>query len=481
MIRARHVGEGAADDRRATHADRRRAVRPDRRRRREPRRRSRELVATASARGARAGGLPRVLELLRRPVRRVARRARPGHRRAVRRRRSSRIAASHDVAHRRRPASSGRATSGACATPSSPSTAPGVLARYRKLHLYDAFGQRESDWVEPGELAEPETFELDGLRFGLMTCYDLRFPEVGRLLADAGADVFVVPAEWVRGPLKEHHWRTLLHARAIENTVFVAAADHPPPLGVGPLDDRRSAGRRARLRRHGDRRRRRAPRSRRGRARAAGQPVAAAAPAARRAARTERPASAARRRAGMPPPRARRRACTPRTARGSRTRLAAPGVTNAVSGMATTPARWGSSRQNAAASVAPRGAASATVKYEPDGVDTSNPAARRPAPSRSRLRAQRLGDPAEERVGQPQPGRDRGLERRAVDVGEELLDGEHRVDEVGGAGHPADLPARGREGLAARRDRERALPRARAASRSARAARRRRGARTPRR
>ncbi|GAA2012215.1 carbon-nitrogen hydrolase family protein [Microbacterium ulmi] len=111
--------------------------------------------------------------------------------------------------------------------------ADGVRARYRKLHLYDAFGQRESDWVEPGELAEPETFEVEGLRFGLMTCYDLRFPEVGRLLADAGADVFLVPAEWVRGPLKEHHWRTLVHARAIENTVFVAAADHPPPLGVG--------------------------------------------------------------------------------------------------------------------------------------------------------------------------------------------------------------------------------------------------------
>jgi predicted amidohydrolase len=66
-----------------------------------------------------------------------------------------------------------------------------------------------------------------------MTCYDLRFPEVGRLLADAGADVILVAAEWVRGALKEHHWRTLLTARAIENTLFVAAADHPPPLGVG--------------------------------------------------------------------------------------------------------------------------------------------------------------------------------------------------------------------------------------------------------
>lgn len=109
----------------------------------------------------------------------------------------------------------------------------GLHAHYRKLHLYDAFGQRESDWVEPGAPGEPQTFEVEGLRFGLMTCYDLRFPEVGRVLVDAGAEAFLVPAEWVRGPLKEQHWRTLLHARAIENTVFVAAADHPPPLGVG--------------------------------------------------------------------------------------------------------------------------------------------------------------------------------------------------------------------------------------------------------
>jgi predicted amidohydrolase len=109
----------------------------------------------------------------------------------------------------------------------------GLVATYRKLHLYDAFGQRESDWIEAGELVPPQVFSHGGLRFGLMTCYDLRFPEVARTLVDAGADAILVPAEWVRGPLKEHHWRTLLHARAIENTVFVAAADHPPPLGVG--------------------------------------------------------------------------------------------------------------------------------------------------------------------------------------------------------------------------------------------------------
>lgn len=111
--------------------------------------------------------------------------------------------------------------------------AAGVRAVYRKLHLYDAFGQRESDWVEPGQITAPQTFELDGLRFALMTCYDLRFPEVARVLADAGAHVVLTAAEWVRGPLKEHHWRTLLHARAIENTLYVAGADHPPPLGVG--------------------------------------------------------------------------------------------------------------------------------------------------------------------------------------------------------------------------------------------------------
>ncbi|MET0932955.1 MAG: carbon-nitrogen hydrolase family protein [Mycetocola sp.] len=108
-----------------------------------------------------------------------------------------------------------------------------LVARYRKQHLYDAFGQKESDWVVAGALDEPELFELGGLRFGIQTCYDIRFPEVTRRIVDAGADVVLVPAEWVRGPLKEHHWRTLVTARAIENTVYVAAADHSPPIGVG--------------------------------------------------------------------------------------------------------------------------------------------------------------------------------------------------------------------------------------------------------
>jgi predicted amidohydrolase len=108
-----------------------------------------------------------------------------------------------------------------------------LVATYRKLHLYDAFGDRESQWVLPGTVTDPETFEVGGLRVALQTCYDVRFPEVTRRLVDAGATLVLVPSEWVRGPLKEHHWRTLLTARALENTVFLAAADHTPPIGVG--------------------------------------------------------------------------------------------------------------------------------------------------------------------------------------------------------------------------------------------------------
>jgi predicted amidohydrolase len=108
-----------------------------------------------------------------------------------------------------------------------------VVAQYRKLHLYDAFGARESDLVRAGVVEEPGTFEVAGFTVGLQTCYDIRFPEVTRRLVDAGADLVLVPAEWVPGPLKEQHWRTLVTARALENTIYVAAADHAPPGGVG--------------------------------------------------------------------------------------------------------------------------------------------------------------------------------------------------------------------------------------------------------
>ena len=108
-----------------------------------------------------------------------------------------------------------------------------MVAKYRKLHLYDAFGQRESDWVVPGLIEPPETFTVGGFTAGLQTCYDVRFPEVTRRLVNAGVDLVLLPSEWVRGHLKEAHWRTLVTARAIENTVFIVAADQAPPVAVG--------------------------------------------------------------------------------------------------------------------------------------------------------------------------------------------------------------------------------------------------------
>jgi len=117
-----------------------------------------------------------------------------------------------------------------------------VHADYRKIHLYDSFGYRESDVLAAGEIT-PLTFDLDGLRIGLMTCYDLRFPELARLLVDAGAEVLVVPAAWVAGSRKVEHWTTLLRARAIENTVYVVGVGQPGPrytghsMVVGPLGD----------------------------------------------------------------------------------------------------------------------------------------------------------------------------------------------------------------------------------------------------
>ena len=106
------------------------------------------------------------------------------------------------------------------------------LGAYRKLHLYDAVAHRESDRITPGD-GGVAAIELGGLRLGLLTCYDLRFPELSRRLAVEGADVLVIPAAWFSGEHKVEHWRTLLKARAVENTVCVAAADTCSDSAVG--------------------------------------------------------------------------------------------------------------------------------------------------------------------------------------------------------------------------------------------------------
>jgi predicted amidohydrolase len=112
----------------------------------------------------------------------------------------------------------------------------GPLGHYRKLHLFDALGWRESDRVRPGDPDGSDallTFPLGDLTVGVLTCYDLRFPELARALVDAGATVLAVPAAWVQGPLKEYQWRTLAAARAIENTAYLVAADQSPPEFAG--------------------------------------------------------------------------------------------------------------------------------------------------------------------------------------------------------------------------------------------------------
>ena len=107
-----------------------------------------------------------------------------------------------------------------------------LVASYRKLHLFDALGQRESDLVAPGD--DVVVTSLAGARVGLQICYDIRFPELTRALAIGGASLVTVSAAWQAGLFKEEHWVTLLRARAIENTVWIAAVGQVPDAGAKP-------------------------------------------------------------------------------------------------------------------------------------------------------------------------------------------------------------------------------------------------------
>lgn len=107
-----------------------------------------------------------------------------------------------------------------------------VLAAYRKLHLFDALGSQESEHIMPGDDLPP-VVEIDGLKVGVLTCYDLRFPEPFRYLVDQGAQLVTVSAAWVAGLFKEDHWNTLLRARAIENTVWIAASGDISKRNIG--------------------------------------------------------------------------------------------------------------------------------------------------------------------------------------------------------------------------------------------------------
>ena len=117
-------------------------------------------------------------------------------------------------------------------------TGGGLHLGYDKIHLFDAFGFRESDGVTPGE--KPVTFDVDGTTIGLATCYDVRFPELFRALATT-APVILLGASWGAGPGKADQWDLLVQARALDSTSWVLAcgqadpdADHgSAPTGIG--------------------------------------------------------------------------------------------------------------------------------------------------------------------------------------------------------------------------------------------------------
>jgi len=100
-----------------------------------------------------------------------------------------------------------------------------IVAVYRKIHLFDVevagVVYRESEAEEPGE--EPVVAEVEDWRIGLTVCYDVRFPELYRILALGGAQLVTVPAHFTT-PTGKDHWHVLLRARAIENQLYVAAA-----------------------------------------------------------------------------------------------------------------------------------------------------------------------------------------------------------------------------------------------------------------
>ena len=97
-----------------------------------------------------------------------------------------------------------------------------LISYYRKLHLYDALGFKESTKLLAGnKLFSPVTSPLGKL--GTLVCYDLRFPELSRILAIKGSNALIAPSGWVQGTMKEDHWLIMCRARAIENGVYLIA------------------------------------------------------------------------------------------------------------------------------------------------------------------------------------------------------------------------------------------------------------------
>jgi len=94
-----------------------------------------------------------------------------------------------------------------------------IVGSYRKLHLFSTM--REDQFLGSGN--QSLVVETSVGRLGIAICYDLRFPELFRKLAIEGAEIICIPAEWPKP--RQEHWKTLLRARAIENQLFIIAAN----------------------------------------------------------------------------------------------------------------------------------------------------------------------------------------------------------------------------------------------------------------
>jgi predicted amidohydrolase len=116
-----------------------------------------------------------------------------------------------------------------------------IVATYRKMHMFDVEVQgvvyRESDHEDPG--SDIVVADAAGTKLGMTICYDLRFPELYRILALMGAEVLLVPAAFTLNTGRDH-WDVLLRARAIENQCFVVAANAYGDHGHGKVSYGRS-------------------------------------------------------------------------------------------------------------------------------------------------------------------------------------------------------------------------------------------------
>ncbi|NOL59333.1 carbon-nitrogen hydrolase family protein [Ferroplasma acidiphilum] len=99
-----------------------------------------------------------------------------------------------------------------------------LLNYYRKSHLYDAFGYRESDIYTYGN-GPFKISKIGNINFGMLICYDIRFPEVFRNYSLNDADMVILISAWFAGPIKEEQWLSLVSTRALENTTYLATSN----------------------------------------------------------------------------------------------------------------------------------------------------------------------------------------------------------------------------------------------------------------